>query len=64
MIKEAFEKVREFFTGKKEIRCRRCGRVLKSAKSKELGVGECCMRKILDEKYTRKIFIPKDVDIS
>lgn len=64
MIKEAFEKVKEFFTGKKEIRCRRCGRVLKSAKSKELGVGECCMRKILDEKYTRKIFIPKDVDIS
>ena len=62
MIKEAFEKVKEFFTGKKEIRCRRCGRVLKSAKSKELGVGECCMRKILDEKYTRKIFIPKGVD--
>ena len=63
MIKEAIEKVKEFFAGKKEIRCRRCGRVLKSAKSKEMGVGECCMRKILNEKYTRKIFIPKDVDI-
>ena len=62
MIKEAIEKVKEFFVGKKEIRCRRCGRVLKSAKSKEMGVGECCMRKILNEKYTRKIFIPKDVD--
>ena len=60
MIKEAFEKVKEFLAGKKEIRCRRCGRVLKSAKSKELGVGECCMRKILEEKYTRKLFIPKE----
>lgn len=61
MIKEILNKAKEFFTGKKEARCRRCGRILKSAKSKEMGVGACCMKKILEEKYVRKIFFPKNL---
>lgn len=45
MIKELFYKAKELFTGKKEIRCKRCGRVLKTARSKEMGVGVCCFKR-------------------
>ncbi len=58
MIK-LFEKIKGLFTHKKEVRCRRCGRILKSAKAKELGIGACCFQKVLEERYTRKLFIPK-----
>lgn len=54
-----FEKLKNFFNHKKEIRCRRCGRILKSAKAKELGIGACCFQKVLEERYTRKLFTPK-----
>ena len=60
MIKEILNKAKEFFTGKKEVRCRRCGRLLKNPAAKERGVGDCCLKKILDEKYVRKLFIPKN----
>lgn len=62
MLKEFLSKAKQFFLNKKEVRCRRCGRLLKSAKSKELGIGECCMKKVLEERYTRRIFIPKIKD--
>ena len=58
MIK-LLEKIKGIFTRNKEIRCRRCGRVLKSAKAKEMGIGLCCLRKVLEERYTRKLFVPK-----
>lgn len=54
-----FEKFKKLFHRNKEIRCRRCGRILKSAKAKELGIGACCFQKVLEERYTRKLFTPK-----
>lgn len=60
MIKEILNKAKEFFTGKKEVRCRRCGRILKNPAAKERGTGDCCFKKILDEKYMRKLFTPKE----
>lgn len=62
MIKEFLKKAKDFLTGKKEVRCRRCGRLLKSAKSKDMGVGDCCMRKMLEERFVRRIFTPKQID--
>lgn len=58
MIK-LLEKIKGIFSRHKEVRCRRCGRILKSAKAKELGIGACCFQKVLEERYTRKLFIPK-----
>lgn len=62
MIKELFYKAKELFTGKKEIRCKRCGRVLKTARSKEMGVGVCCFKKMMRDKYRRVLFVPKNVE--
>lgn len=58
MIK-LLEKLKGIFSRNKEVRCRRCGRILKSAKAKELGIGTCCFQKVLEERYTRKLFTPK-----
>lgn len=36
--------------------CRRCGRKLKSEKSKKQGMGEICYKKSLTEKNHKKLF--------
>lgn len=59
MIKEFFSKLTGLFIRKNVVRCRRCGRVLKNPQAQERGLGDCCLRKVLDERYTRKLFIPK-----
>lgn len=38
--------------------CRRCGRKLKSEKSKEVGMGEVCLKKFKEEHSSRKKLFP------
>lgn len=57
-IKNFIKSVYNRFNPQKEsvIYCRRCGRKLRTAESKALGVGKCCYQKELRNKYIKPLF--------